>query len=246
MLALTGDTPATIYDAGTRAVVSDSGFIRDGYRFTGWNTQSDGTGQTYFPADEIPIEDEDLTLYAQWEKIFTVTFMDEDGTIYAIDDAIPLGGNSTPPPTPTKTGYTFAGWIGNYTDIKQDENVVASWTPNRYTIVYDPNGGDGIHMLDQEMLYDKKGRIFENEYVRSNYEFVGWNTLPDGTGASYAPEETFANLTDVPNGKVYLYAQWKFYIQMPNTGTHNLAIIMLLSTVLIAAGCLGISSKKNM
>lgn len=96
------------------------------------------------------------------------------------------------------------------------------------------------------MLYDKKGRIFENEYVRSNYEFVGWNTLPDGTGASYAPEETFANLTDVPNGKVYLYAQWKFYIQMPNTGTHNLAIIMLLSTVLIAAGCLGISSKKNM
>lgn len=226
-------------------MVSDSEFIRDGYRFTGWNTQSDGTGQTYFPADEIPIEDEDLTLYAQWEKIFTVTFMDEDGTIYAIDDAIPLGGNSTPPPTPTKTGYTFAGWIGNYTDIKQDENVVASWTPNRYTIVYEPNGGEGIHMLDQEILYDELGSISDNFYTRHNYEFVEWNTSPDGSGTSYAPGEEISNLSENDGETIILYAQWEFYIKMPNTGSSHWLVLLLISGMIIFTSLLGIGARTR-
>ena len=48
-------------------------FKREGYRFKGWNTERDGSGTSYSP-DEIygAIDGEDdLTLYAQWEKIDT-------------------------------------------------------------------------------------------------------------------------------------------------------------------------------
>ena len=48
-------------------------FKREGYRFKGWNTERDGSGTSYSP-DEIygAIDGEDdLTLYAQWEKIET-------------------------------------------------------------------------------------------------------------------------------------------------------------------------------
>ena len=52
--------------------VNDS-FHRDGFRLTGWNTQPDGKGKTYKPADGVPMVDHDVTLYAQWEPIMTTT-----------------------------------------------------------------------------------------------------------------------------------------------------------------------------
>ena len=143
-----GDTPSSVHDAGTDAVISDNGFIRDGYQFVGWNTTSDGSGGAYSPNENIFIDDEDITLYAQWKKLVIVTFMDDDGTVYG-SETLPIGGSAAPPQMPTKQGYTFAGWGGIYTDVEKDEVVIASWRPNQYTIVYDPNGGDGIHMLDQ-------------------------------------------------------------------------------------------------
>jgi len=52
-------------------VLTENAFTRDGYIFTGWNTEKDGTGDYY--KDEATVKnlcrnrDEELTLYAQWE-----------------------------------------------------------------------------------------------------------------------------------------------------------------------------------
>ena len=50
-------------------------FIRDGYVFTGWNTEKDGSGKSYSEGQSLghypnveSTENEDLTLYAQWVK----------------------------------------------------------------------------------------------------------------------------------------------------------------------------------
>lgn len=48
--------------------VPENAFIHDGYKFTGWNTATDGTGVSYAPGDEFEISG-DVTLYAQWEKV---------------------------------------------------------------------------------------------------------------------------------------------------------------------------------
>lgn len=41
---------------------------REGYTFTGWNTQADGKGTAYAAGSEIQIKD-NVTLYAQWEEV---------------------------------------------------------------------------------------------------------------------------------------------------------------------------------
>jgi len=45
------------------------------HRFAGWNTEPDGSGETYRAGDVIEMPDHALTLYAVWEMIaFTVTY----------------------------------------------------------------------------------------------------------------------------------------------------------------------------
>lgn len=55
----------------TSALPANS-FKRDGYRFTGWNTEADGTGTAYedkASVKDIGAKDSNVTLYAQWKKV---------------------------------------------------------------------------------------------------------------------------------------------------------------------------------
>lgn len=95
-----------------------------------------------------------------------------------------------------------------------------SW--NRYKVAYDPNISDfngklmeaSVHMYNNATKYEGNavtavGHLTRNTYVRADYEFVEWNTKPDGTGTSYADEAEVLNLTAVNGGVVKLYAQWR-------------------------------------
>ena len=100
-----------------------------------------------------------------------------------------------------------------------------SW--NRYRVEYDPNtdsaGGmmePSFHMYNNAEEYEgsrvtPQTRLSLNTYTRPGYEFVCWNTEPDGSGTSYGDGAEIRNLTseeyDKGTGKgvVTLYAQWK-------------------------------------
>lgn len=45
-------------------------FKRDGYVFLGWYTQADGNGTAYKDGSQVPLQDKDITLYAQWQPVF--------------------------------------------------------------------------------------------------------------------------------------------------------------------------------
>ena len=47
-------------------------FERTGFRFTGWNTAKDGKGTAYKDGSQVPLQDRDVTLYAQWKPLFDV------------------------------------------------------------------------------------------------------------------------------------------------------------------------------
>ncbi|MBQ5849933.1 MAG: InlB B-repeat-containing protein, partial [Lachnospiraceae bacterium] len=70
-------------NAQDKTLLTDE-FTRAGYEFTMWNTKPDGTGDIYLPGD--PVLDvmergqETLTLYAQWEFQYPVTFNLDRGT----------------------------------------------------------------------------------------------------------------------------------------------------------------------
>jgi len=51
---------------------ADTGISRDGYTFTGWNTQPNGRNTSYKSGDIIKIT-KDVTLYAQWDKTSSKT-----------------------------------------------------------------------------------------------------------------------------------------------------------------------------
>lgn len=56
-------------EANGLVTVSAGGFSREGYRFVGWNTEADGTGDVVATGELTEALTADLTLYAQWEKV---------------------------------------------------------------------------------------------------------------------------------------------------------------------------------
>ena len=55
------------YAPGAKVAVKENPYVREGYEFAGWNTASDGTGESCEPGDEFTVN-ESTTLYAQWKQ----------------------------------------------------------------------------------------------------------------------------------------------------------------------------------
>ena len=71
-----------------------------------------------------------------------------------------------------------------------------------FTITYDPNGGEGIAIVDT-FYYGYTAVIEDCIFTKNGYHFVGWNTKSDGTGAMYYCGFEMLISKDIP-----LYAQW--------------------------------------
>ena len=91
-------------------VLQNNAFTREGFVFEGWNTAIDGTGDYYADGATVTLLD-DLTLYAQWEQLYTITLAAvENGSISAgpteaiVETIITL--TATPAPT-----YELDHWI---------------------------------------------------------------------------------------------------------------------------------------
>lgn len=121
-------------------------------------------------------------------------------------------------------GYTFTGWNTkkngegkNYNPedtielLSKDITLYAQWKKNeRFYLIYDANNESGLQRYDAETPCEagKKIHIDGNSYIyekgRETYQFVGWNTRPDGQGDFYKP----GDIKEI-NADVILYAQWE-------------------------------------
>ena len=74
----TGTNNTQTISANTWAALTTNGFTRSGYAFNSWNTEPDGSGTTYANTAQyyakVGTETNNVTLYAIWDKIYTVTF----------------------------------------------------------------------------------------------------------------------------------------------------------------------------
>ena len=118
-------------------------------------------------------------------------------------------------PTPTRAGYTFAGWYNGSTKVESttvvtatsDHTLTAGWSVNTYNVEFNANDGDGS-MESLTYVYDQAYTLPRNTFTRTGYSFAGWNTKANGTGTSYEDEAEVKNLTAEASGTVTLYAQW--------------------------------------
>ena len=62
-------------------------------------------------------------------------------------------------------------------------------------------------MDDERFAYDEKKALSGNAYFLPGYDFGGWNTEADGSGAAFADGTEVESLSD-DGGVVTLYAQW--------------------------------------
>ena len=92
-------------------------FVRTGYSFAGWNTQSGGGGTSYADGAFYSFA-ADIILYAQWtaQPTYTVTYNGNgntggiaptDSNTYLSGATVTVLGNTG---ALVRTGYTFAGW----------------------------------------------------------------------------------------------------------------------------------------
>ena len=214
-------------DASSDVTVSDTTPTREGYSFTGWNTAADGTGTSYAGNDPytLPASGTD-TLYAQWDPNTVTLAYDANGGSGAPDDQSgdAFSDVTVSDTTPTREGYSFTGWNtaadGTGVDYPADstytlpasgtDTLYAQWDPNTVTLAYDANGGSGAPN-DQSGDSFSDVTVSDTTPTREGYSFTGWNTAADGTGTSYAGNDSY---TLPASGTDTLYAQWD-----PNTVT---------------------------
>ncbi len=106
-----------------------------GKAFSGWNTKSDGSGTSYAVGASVT---EDLTLFAQWDNVYTVTFNLQGHGDAIVAQNIINGGKVTEPTAPTADGWVFGGWYKeegctNVWDFDTDvvsanTEIFAKWT----------------------------------------------------------------------------------------------------------------------
>ncbi len=76
------------YDQDATALTANA-FTYTGYAFTGWNTESDGTGTAYADEEEIQnltaVDEAEITLYAQWEvDVYSISVASADNGSAAV------------------------------------------------------------------------------------------------------------------------------------------------------------------
>lgn len=205
----------TFYDSKT--TLSPCEFERDYWDFIGWNTSADGSGISYsdkavFISDN-PLDDSELTLYAQWKETeYTIVYDLAGGTVAADRDSTEGGAIKGNPATynintetftlinPQRVGYEFLGWTGTgikgedpqdkVTIIKGshgDREYTANWKAEEKALRFNPNGGkwdDGSKdIVTVNADYDSTIYI-PDAPSREYYTFEFWE---DENGNKYIP-----------------------------------------------------------
>ncbi len=173
------------------------------YDFVGWSD-----GSTDNPYNVRMITSTNLVAYFSLKK-FTVDFMDWDGATTNDTQIVEYGSAADAPPPIEHPGYTFASWNADFSNVISNMTVVAQYAANRYTVVYDANGGGGS-MTNDVFTYDQEYQLQSNNYTRTLHTFLGWASSPDATTneVEYANGAIVSNLTAVANGTNTLYAVW--------------------------------------
>jgi uncharacterized repeat protein (TIGR02543 family) len=133
---------------------------------------------------------------------------------------------TAPTTTPTRLGYTFAGWStggqtyapgSTITVGASDLTLTATWTVATYTVTYLANGGSGSLPTTTTYQYGASFTI-PTGLTKANSNFIGWNNGSNtySTGASFTVAARNETFTAQFSGTIYAIS---FNINGADTGT---------------------------
>ena len=231
----TGSTPDTTGSTGDTVTVSQNGFDRPGYTFTGWSTSKRGD-PSLNPGDKHTLEPGATTVWAQWKaNPAHLVYNSNVGGIGSetrtvdgvVDQTVKTLGNPFDRP-----GYTFSGWntqadgkgkaydpgadctltANDKSTPKNTSMLYAQWTINKVTLKFDPNGGVGGY---PSINTDAFGSVTipkdakEPKVTRPGFRFTGWSLkkTPDKDETLLTPGKDTVSMP--AEGEVAVYAQWE-------------------------------------
>jgi len=217
----TGTMSAQSVTAGTPGTLRSNSFVRTGHNFVGWNTASNGSGNSFSDAQSVTLY-ATMTLYAQWSaQTYLVTYSSNGGT----GSAEPTSQNytfGTPAITSfaavgtmARTGYSFMGWSTTSTGTTAittltpsgNTTLFAIWAARSFSIAFNGNTSSSGSMTNLAMVSGVAKALTPNTFAKTGYQFIGWNTTPAGTGASYTDSASVTLFSDTTT--VILFAQWQ-------------------------------------
>ena len=244
-----------------------------GYTFKGWSTNENATsGSTnqedhkynwgrknckYYPLsvtsnskkENSPITGVYYAIFTP--NTYTVKFNANGGSVGTSSKSVTYDATYGTLPTPTRTGYTFAGWYTTASGgtqvtssatvkITSEQTLYAHWTANTYTVVFNGNGNTGGSMSNQTFTYDEAAKaLTSNGFTRAytvTYNANGGSCAKSSATANYTFDHwntaannsgtTYANSASVRNlltsGTLNLYAQWNSTsVTLPNVTLAN-------------------------
>ena len=195
--------------------LSTNTFSYSGYRFLNWNTESNGSGQSYSDGQSVKnltaTNGDTVTLYAQWvpNNHHTVTFVDGLTHETITQQQVNHGESAIPPSYPVHTGYTPTGWDKTASNITADTTITVNYRANNYTIKFDKNSYRAAGtMPDMQMEYGQSETLSRNTFTLAGSSWLNWNTEANGSGRTYTDGQQVSNLVDADGGEITLYAQW--------------------------------------
>ena len=217
--------------------VRRNGFTRDGYVFTGWNTQPDGRGQAWAP-DAVWTLHGTGVLYARWrgnqQRLNYHGNGNTGGNTESQDgrtgDVLDTRANGF-----TRDGYEFVEWntradgtgdhygkgsngVAKWTMLPAGNDLYAIWQANPASIQYRDDWGATGSTPDTTGVTGQDVTIARNGFTRPGYTFTGW-ARDRRTNPSLQPGGRYT----LTPGTTTLWAQWKadpaHLIYNANTGS---------------------------
>ena len=241
--SVSGDMAAMELTYGVAANLTPNAFVRNGYNFTGWTTINGGESPTYGDgAQVLNLTSDDkgeVNLYAVWAaKKYSITYHANDGTGDEWEQTGGAYGTQIEISSMEKEriGYQFGWWTDatgtttyeagkKYLIDPGDADVIhlyAVWTPIKYKIGFDANGGEG-DMGEVDVDYDAEFLLPDCTFTKALVEFKGWTTNIAADAELFVMGDAVSNLVTTAGEKVTFYAVWTEprYIAFDGNGADN-------------------------
>lgn len=165
------------------------------------------------------------TFYAIWaEGVFTLIYNANGGAGYISDatykhsDSVELALSGF-----TREGYSLIGWAKSSTAATPDYllgqtvsnlsngtdttvTLYAVWTENKYTVIYNANGGTGS-IASQTVNGSQTFTLASAGFTRTGCTLLGWATNASASAPEYQLGQTVSRLA--AGGSITLYAVWE-------------------------------------
>ncbi len=230
--------------------------VAEGYRFLGWSASQDTVLPEYEPGD-VYAEEQDVTLYAVWERVtYQIRYDANEGSDAPESETKSYNSvHELSRMQPVRDGFYFAGWAetDNSTDIEYEAGarfygnesitLYAVWKPlaqNEIGIWLSANGGElddpygGTEpCICETVRFDKKEyaicwvRLSRLAVTREGYTFLGWYDENNNPVTAM----NAAELTEAQGHVLQMRAQWMENRSMEYNGYSGKYSILLRSLV---------------